>query len=235
MSQYQIAKLFGNAFAKAATMETAIHSFAKPGLWPLNPNAFTDVDFAPSDVTERDENLNEHRDELIGEDRRTPSPQPEQVIDNNESNNAENELLESSSSKNASFQVTPKDVCPVPKGSRKPSNRKRGKAAILTSTPYKEELEQGQNPKAKSVKRKVNFASSIKPKKKVAVQNDSSSDSDSNSDEDDPHCAMCNKLYSKSKQNEGWVQCRICARWFHEACTRESPESLVTFICIKCL
>ncbi|KAF2879120.1 hypothetical protein ILUMI_27050 [Ignelater luminosus] len=110
----KIAKLFGSAFAKAATEATAMNAFAKTGIWPLNENVFSYVDFAASDVTKR--GLHQ-----------------------------------------AAFNVTPKDICAVPKGQCKETKRKRGTSAVLTSTPYQIELEANQNSSVKSVKRKVKF------------------------------------------------------------------------------
>lgn len=40
--------LFGTAFLKAAKMSTAVNSFEKCGICPLNPNALTNSDFAAS-------------------------------------------------------------------------------------------------------------------------------------------------------------------------------------------
>lgn len=53
VSVFQIAKLFGNAFIKAATMSTAINGFRKTGIWPCNPNIFTDADFLAAETTDR--------------------------------------------------------------------------------------------------------------------------------------------------------------------------------------
>lgn len=39
---------FGKAFLKAAKMETAVNSFRKCGIWPYNPDVFTESDFAAS-------------------------------------------------------------------------------------------------------------------------------------------------------------------------------------------
>ncbi|XP_021190238.3 tigger transposable element-derived protein 6 [Helicoverpa armigera] len=48
----QVAEIFGNAFVQAATMSTAVNGFRKCGIWPYNPNVFSETDFAPSLTTE---------------------------------------------------------------------------------------------------------------------------------------------------------------------------------------
>ncbi|XP_031328936.1 uncharacterized protein LOC116159965 [Photinus pyralis] len=237
VTQFQIAKLFGTAFTKAASMETAMHAFSKPGIWPLNPNVFTDIDFAPSDVTERptDAEISEIEQHIMN-DRQTPPPQQPADTENNTSlhgNLASSEDAALPGCSN-SFTVGPEVVCPIPKGVRNKATRQRGKAAILTSTPYKDDLEeQINNSRTKQVKRKLvpSGPSKItKQKKNVTSTDDSSSE-----DDDNPDCAKCKRSYSKSKANEGWVECRQCHKWYHEACTGVGDEDLDTFICNKCI
>lgn len=50
----KIFPLFGRAFAKAATLETAQNGFKKAGLVPFNPNIYTDKDFQASAEFEDD-------------------------------------------------------------------------------------------------------------------------------------------------------------------------------------
>lgn len=49
LSIKKIFPIFGKAFAKAATMESAQNGFRKAGLWPFNPDIFTDADFKSSE------------------------------------------------------------------------------------------------------------------------------------------------------------------------------------------
>ncbi|KAK4881857.1 hypothetical protein RN001_005176 [Aquatica leii] len=43
---YQVAELFGMAYNRAATVETAINGFKKTGMFPVNQNILRDYDFA---------------------------------------------------------------------------------------------------------------------------------------------------------------------------------------------
>ncbi|CAK8696638.1 unnamed protein product, partial [Clavelina lepadiformis] len=47
-------------------------------------------------------------------------------------------------------------------------------------------------------------------------QKDTVDESDNNVDAE---CFYCNKMYSKSSENDGWIQCSKCMRWAHEACS----------------
>lgn len=101
---------------------------------------------------------------------------------------------------------------------------------MLTSTPYKEELETSvvnkpikkpklnleENQKVKNNKGK-NKKCVTKPKKgkEKRKKEDSSSEEE---EEDDEVCIYCTELYSNSKTNDGWVMCQDCKLWAHEAC-----------------
>lgn len=53
ITQFQVARLFGSAYSKVASVERATKSFESCGIWPFNDHLFTDEDFAPADVTDR--------------------------------------------------------------------------------------------------------------------------------------------------------------------------------------
>ena len=49
---YSIAGLFAEAFAKASTLDKGVAGFSSCGLWPFNPDVFTEADFTPSMMTD---------------------------------------------------------------------------------------------------------------------------------------------------------------------------------------
>lgn len=53
MSIYEIPDIVKEALPFAATPVNIMNSFKKTGIWPYNPNIFTEEDFAPSYVTDR--------------------------------------------------------------------------------------------------------------------------------------------------------------------------------------
>ena len=52
-TEYQVAEAFHKAFRKAGTVATAQHAFAVCGIWPLNPDIFSDADYAASTMTDQ--------------------------------------------------------------------------------------------------------------------------------------------------------------------------------------
>ena len=50
---YQIAELAGTALTKAATPENVISGFRVSGVWPFDRDIFSNVDYLPSDITDR--------------------------------------------------------------------------------------------------------------------------------------------------------------------------------------
>ena len=50
ITEYDIAELFNRAFIKVVTVEKAISGFQSSGIFPLNPEKFTEHNFAPSNT-----------------------------------------------------------------------------------------------------------------------------------------------------------------------------------------
>lgn len=53
VSQFQISRLFSEAYLKAATPTTAINGFKHCGIVPLNPEVYGDDEFAPAEATDQ--------------------------------------------------------------------------------------------------------------------------------------------------------------------------------------
>ncbi|KAJ8930472.1 hypothetical protein NQ314_016699 [Rhamnusium bicolor] len=54
-----VGPIFGKAYAKAASASTAENGFRCTGIYPYNPNGFSDDLFAPSELTERENVIND--------------------------------------------------------------------------------------------------------------------------------------------------------------------------------
>lgn len=321
VGQYQIAALFGLAYNKAATIQTAVSGFKKTGICPLDENVFSEVDFAPAETTERDEqaintvppqfipqlaistrplpiarscevNFNElaeiseeestfnilsvqeatiskimssvakpcdlnkeqkHGEEISTETDLTPSPPritreitPEKPMPSENVTQCPTFTIKPinfyTKTRGSSFAVSPTDILVVPHGVRKVTNRARGKTAILTESPYKDELQNNIAGKVKSsriqqVKRKI-VIQKQKKKKKIAkhVTGDSSSEEENEkSQDDDTICIYCKEQYSQTTKSDGWLKCtKMCNNWAHEGCTGWPEGDLDDFVCIKC-
>lgn len=58
ISQFDVAKLFGEAYLKAASPQNAVRGFECTGIWPTNRHIFNDADYLPSAMTDRPQTSN---------------------------------------------------------------------------------------------------------------------------------------------------------------------------------
>lgn len=157
------------------------------------------------------------------------------------------------------FNVTPADLIPLPKivGKRCNLKKKRMDTSILTSTPYKNYLEEEVNQKADKENRKKEKENRKKEKenrktikktiskkkqkgkgvgKGVSNRRKKISDSSSSSeDENDAECLFCTEPFSRDNKGEGWIQCSLCYKWGHEACAGVDDDDPDRFICDFCV
>lgn len=162
----QIGKLFGNAFMKAASVQTAVNGFRKTGVHPLNPDIFPEWMFEPAETTNRPVEDKQNDDQLLTS---RESPKRDSLILPSRSSpktppRTPTKITDSLSCTQIpqNFVVTPKEIIPVPQAERKlpdHKDKRRGRTAVLTSTPYKEELEESIIQRSKK-KPKLNFGDS---------------------------------------------------------------------------
>ena len=261
----QVGELYGAAFMKAACVQTAVNGFKATGIYPFNPEIFPDWMFEPSETTNRP------LDETIP---RSVTPQPSlqipehatpvKTVTQNPVNHlptvpasvgSGDDLYAPSCSTSSNFVITPKQIVNIPQAPERKSNsgdRRRGKTAILTSTPYKNDLQEtiaARLAKTSKKKPKLNLEDTTKKnkvistlskkkvvKKQVAakVNDNISSSSSDEEDDDNATCMYCNKLYSNSKSEEGWIKCHKCSDWAHEQCAGIEPDDDEVFTCDFC-
>lgn len=158
------------------------------------------------------------------------------------------------STSSSGFHVSPQHLIPIPKirGSAKRTKRKRGKTAILTDSPYKQELEAAikeKEEKKTAMEEKARMRLFKKENKKIAVKTKGKCMKksgkpnqlkkqtkmyDSDSDEcSDCECSYCGKFYSKSI--EGWIACSTCKKWAHNSCAGVlSEDDEAVLVCKFC-
>jgi len=231
MSIYDIPGIIKQALPLAATPTNISSGFSVSGIYPFNPDIFTEVDFMPGYATDRPEVLIEEPNQ---QDCIDLPPDISNNFTNNQllieepvassSNNSTNNLPETeepvaSTSNNFTSSplpanlntlspiITPEDIRPLPKAPQRKAGRtnpRKRHTAILTDTPEKEKLEkQKQERQAKkSSGSKKRQSKTIKLAKKKLILNDD--------EEDDTMCLVCCELFSSSRPKEKWVQCVKC-------------------------
>ncbi|XP_039300711.1 tigger transposable element-derived protein 6-like, partial [Nilaparvata lugens] len=123
----QIAQLFNEAYAKAEVVKTAVNGFKKTGILPYNPNVFGPEDFLATPPAEA-------------------SSAPEPSAKSQPSTSTDIRPASPSDQPSCSTQipqlttVSPRDIVGVPVIHPSTSKR-RGNAALLTSSPYKKKLQ----------------------------------------------------------------------------------------------
>ncbi|KAG5881775.1 hypothetical protein JTB14_033135 [Gonioctena quinquepunctata] len=76
VSVFQIGKFFCEAYLKSSTSENAINAFKKAGIVPFDINLFTDLDFAPAEVSENDDSVPNVAEHIPRIDANTAQPTP---------------------------------------------------------------------------------------------------------------------------------------------------------------
>nr|CAH7730077.1 unnamed protein product [Callosobruchus chinensis] len=223
VSQYQVAQLLGEAYARAAVIANAMNGFRRTGIWPVDRNVFSDADFIPADVLSQNHNMNSNTDL---ENQSTSDSDDEPLIhyfqkDATLSKATQEELVirdlnVASTSKEAHMRII-ETVLRSPTVDQTKVKKTKGaqKAEVITSTPYKDELQGKQPPdNMRSVKRKVQFDSNTSNKKSI--------------NEKEWYCKLCNEC-----SIEDMIQCLQCRTWVHEICA--NVQSREKFICDFCI
>ncbi|KAG5891044.1 hypothetical protein JTB14_034091 [Gonioctena quinquepunctata] len=142
---------FFEAYSKGCTSENAINASTNAGIVPFDRNLFTDLDFSPAEVSEKNESVPNVAEHIPRKDANTAQPKPETSrdvqshpiprTDATGDNNVADDLQVGSVDAIANLPAI--DIRSLPKTttSIKKTNRQKGKTAILTSSPYKNELQ----------------------------------------------------------------------------------------------
>lgn len=243
VSAYQISELVNKAYSKAATLEIATKAFEKTGICPFNKNIFRDHDFAVND--DQTTNLatvecNDNSDTQLSQDEQPKSPLPSTSAAISQEN-----IPVTPSSK---LLVSPQMIVPLPSIATTSKQTKRQcKPTVLTSSPYKLQLEESMQDKTKVAKtsKRVGKKTKTVKAKKIKKSDSSSEDTDTeivlesedenNGDEEDASCTYCTQYYSCDTQGEKWIKCIVCYQWCHELCSGVDETKAIDFICDFCI
>lgn len=139
VTHYDIAGIFGRAYMRAQCAELAINGFKTTGIYPLNRYIFKDHDFISVSETEELNNVTSTNNNLSGITVKTAN-------DSIQGGGGGEVLIPNpiaGTSATPAF-ITPINISPIPRVRNIKSNRgrKATKATVLTSSPYKLELEE---------------------------------------------------------------------------------------------
>lgn len=157
ITPYDLAELFNKAYSIVATIQKGVSGFSSTGIYPMNPNVFTEEDFFAANTFSTD-------------DTNTLSPV---VIEMNstseEPSNSTNNIINNSvpsTSTSSEYLVPFKSITPIPKEpSPKVVRRRSAKqhSTVITSTPMKTILEFKENKRKTKIKKEKPAA--LPPKK----------------------------------------------------------------------
>ncbi|CAH2095687.1 unnamed protein product [Euphydryas editha] len=107
---------------------------------------------------------------------------------------------------------------------------RRGKTAIITSTPYKKEVEERKRAAIPTVDNRTAKKAKDKGKGKGKGKGTRKKS------QEDTTCIYCNdENNSYLKSSENWAKCQRCERWAHTACARVDDDDMEDIlICIFC-
>ena len=256
ISQYDIGELFNEAYLKAASMKNAVSGFASSGLWPFNPDIFTDEHFAASLLTE------EPQPDLQSSQQPTDQPPAQQNDQVPPEQPDQSACMPQISRQLAKDVIT--ELSPIPRAEKTRTRKRRAESAeVVTGSPYKKMLMEKMSSGKKQIKTK-NVAESIGQKKKKetkkltcrldrpkaracgerknnqlskrTIKKDGKKatakrDMNTNMDKDKLTC-FCGEVFSEPP-TEPWIQCNLCKGWYHEACS--AGEDIYGFTCDNCL
>ena len=128
------------------------------------------------------------------------------------------------------------ELSPRPRSTKaRTRKRKAESAAVITSSPYKQQLEceaSKKNPRIKAGRQRVSKGktkSSSSSGKRGRSASRSSRAARADIEEETEECLYCHDSFS----DEGWIQCQICSQWAHDSCAGVGSKC-ETFVCELC-
>lgn len=223
ITQYQVASLFNTAYKHVATISNAEAGFKATGIYPFADDLFNETDFAPSSVT--DKLPCSHNDE-----EKVTNEEDSNIDDVKKTNIIRKENWRDEENAASTVAVTVAQLNPLPRMIGKKKRKQCLKSEVITSSPYKNQLEEKQQieeqKKRKQAKITQVISSPFEPspgpsgiKKKQSKRTQITKNKNKKKGTNKSHvCLICDEKYEEPP-TEDWIQCIICESWFHENCT----------------
>lgn len=222
----EVSSLFCRAYERVATLEKAKNSFRATGIFPFNPEIFTEDDFLSSAVTSRPE-PNQETEERKPQQKIQLNPDTEESQQVRQDTFQTNFISRPDGENNLNGQVcSPSTLLRLPSANLQSKRKRTGKKSeIMTSSPYKNALETSGRKQTEGTDQKSIWS---KEKKRLRIDPETPTTSKENCN---IFCPGCGKKYQEPL-TEDWVQCENCKEWWHEACS--CYEGTGVFICDIC-
>ncbi|KAJ4430465.1 hypothetical protein ANN_22681 [Periplaneta americana] len=198
---YQVSELLGKAYARAATVESAMNGFRKAGLYPCDRNVFRQHDFPHSNTSE--------------------SP-IEQMSPLQRGTAKEIDSTPSSSQSVPLVGAADKKLMNAKK--RKQRENERAKGGTSSGKRPTSSSRCGRS------KRRLPFVTDTSDSEDDVVQLEDS-DEDMSEDEEDAECLFCAGRFSEDNEGEDWIRCCKCFKWSHTLCAGSDDKIFICDLC----
>lgn len=221
VTQYQVSELFGRAYARAATLETAMNGFRLSGTYPLDKEKFRDYDFpneethtVPQETNSANGVVNSACDVSVND--LCPIPPLNVAATSNRGPKRGSAMVLTSTPKKNELQVRRESV-------------KRNLASTLSSNICGNKRINRETRKRKPSVVESEDSSEIDGDLETSASEDDTRSEQDTSEEDDAQCIYCSELWSQSRTE--WIQCQKCRKWAHINCAGNPKKR---FLCCNC-
>lgn len=242
VTQFEVAALLTEAYTNSATISNAVNGFKASGIWPVNRNVFSETDFVASENLLIPETAEPEKEDTSVEATDVPAENyvnltEEDPVPSTSGLTQQEKLRLNKNSKSVSIA----QLSPLPKIVKKLGERaKKGaqKVAILTESPYKNELEakyalkvrKEELKKAKeSAKKEIFQPEKSKQKTKTTKPSKENKKIIIETNPDDWFCTICQEC-----RVEDMIKCFKCGKWAHEMCS-DLSRFKDDYVCDFCL
>lgn len=263
ITEYDLAPIVKDAFLSAVTPNNITQGFKKTGIFPLCPDIFHEIEFEPSKCLAQHNQSTEDEKEIIDKPRNpitetsipdilypgpSTSKQNMPVLLNRTDSEAHSPdcgpssgiglpMADINSNSTTVDYVPVTKLSPVPRKKESEGTKKRKRncetSQIITSSPYKQQLDEKRSAKAATTKTTTKKHSSFKPCKRQHLAEPKKSLMSEKEDEgDDCLCLYCGERYGDT-DTEQWIRCMKCQQWMHEDCT-DNQTGEDNFVCDIC-